>query len=139
MAANREIVCPQCKARLVVPSGTTGFARCHKCEDVFPVPPAPAVDPNASKRAAAAAGVCVLVVIGFIISIQPVSLLTGSTMIWIGVALVAGATAISFFVSTPVWVRVVACVVLALAVFNVLSVEHEMSDRRDSLRNTLGR
>ena len=136
---NRTIVCPQCKARLAVPSGATGFLRCHKCANVFPAPPAPTADPNASKRAASAFGVCVLVVIGFIISMQPVSLMTGSTMIWIGVALAAGGTALAFFLGTPVWVRVVAPIVLVLAVVNVLAVEHEMSVRRDSLRHTLDR
>lgn len=137
--ANRAIVCPQCKAKLKVAATTVGRVRCYKCKDIFPLPPIPAADPNASKRAAAAAGVCVLVAIGFIMSIQPVSLMTGSTMIWIGVALAGGGTALAFFLGTPVWVRVVAPIVLVVALFNVLMVEHEMSDRRDQISRTLSR
>lgn len=136
--ANRTIVCPQCKARLGVPSGATRL-RCRKCQDVFAVPPAPAADPNASKRAAAAAGVCVLVAIGFVMSIQPVTLMTGSMMIWVGVALVAGGTALAFFLGAPVWVRILAPIVLALALVNVLVVEDQMSDRRDQISRTLDR
>jgi hypothetical protein len=58
-------------------------------------PSAPEADKsNDSKKTAVAIGVCVLVVIGLVMSMQSVSLITGSGPVWTGVAVVAAGTAV---------------------------------------------
>ncbi|MBP2453867.1 DUF2510 domain-containing protein [Mycolicibacterium lutetiense] len=88
---------------------------------------------NKGKRAAVAAGVCVLVVIGLVMSMQSVSLLTGSGPVWTGVAVVAAGTAVAFFLGAARWVRIVAAVLLALALVNAIYIENEMSDKRNEI------
>lgn len=88
---------------------------------------------NGSKKTAVAFGVCVLVVIGLVMSMQSVSLLTGSGQVWTGVAVVAGGTALAFFLRAATWVRVVAALLLALSLANALYIENEMSHKRDEI------
>lgn len=66
--------------------------------------PSEADKSNSGKKAAVAIGVCVLVVIGLVMSMQSISLLTGSGPVWTGVAVVAAGTA--FFLRAAKWVRV---------------------------------
>ena len=52
-----------------------------------------------TRQTGVAVGVCVLAGIGFIMSIQPVSLLTGTGTVWIGIAIIGigyGALVLSF-------------------------------------------
>lgn len=88
---------------------------------------------NSGKQAAVAAGVCVLVVIGLVMSMQSVSLLTGSGPVWTGVAVVAAGTAVAFFLGAAKWVRVVAAVLLALALLHAVYIENEMSNKRNEI------
>ncbi|MBP2454648.1 DUF2510 domain-containing protein [Mycolicibacterium lutetiense] len=88
---------------------------------------------NNGKQAAVAAGVCVLVVIGLVMSMQSVSLLTGSGPVWTGVAVVAAGTAVAFFLGAAKWVRIVAAVLLALALVNAIYIENEMSNKRNEI------
>lgn len=90
-------------------------------------------DSNKSKLAAVAVGVCVLVVIGLIMSMQSVSLLSGSGPIWIGVGFVAAGTAVAFFMGAATWVRVVAALRLAFALFNAVYMEKQLSDKRNEI------
>ena len=77
-----------------------------------------------------------LAVIGLVISQQPVSLMSGSGIVWIGVALVGGALALAYFLGARTWVRVVAGIVLALTFFSACATEHELEQRRIQVRNT---
>jgi hypothetical protein len=77
--------------------------------------------------------VCVLVAIGLVMSMQSVSLISGSGIVWTGVAVVAGGTAAAFFLRARKWVRIVAVIVLAVAMFNAFYIEHQMSVKRDEL------
>ncbi len=86
-----------------------------------------------SKQTAIAIGVCVLALVGLVMSMQSVSLLTGSGPIWTVVAVVAGATAVAFFMGAATWVRVVACVILAVSLVNGFYIESQMSEKRDEL------
>jgi hypothetical protein len=86
-----------------------------------------------SKKTAISIGVCVLAVIGLLISNQSVSLLTGSGPVWLGVAVVGGATALAFFLSAATWVRVVASVLLAVSLANAFYDEHGLSQKRDEI------
>ncbi len=90
-------------------------------------------DGDISKKTAVAAGVCVLVAIGFVMSMQSVSLLTGSGLVWTGVAVVGAGTAVAFFLRAALWVRVLAAVFLALALFNALYIESQMTEKRNEI------
>lgn len=126
--------CPACRAKLTVIDSTAASIRCATCKQVFPASGAiPIQGPNAG----VSAGVCVLAVIGFIIALQPVSVMTGTAGPWLGVAIVAAGVAVSFIMRAHLWVRIVACLILAAALFNVLMVEQEMSDRREQIGRTL--
>ncbi|WP_055405679.1 MULTISPECIES: DUF2510 domain-containing protein [unclassified Mycobacterium] len=88
---------------------------------------------NTSKKTAVAIGVCVLVVVGLVMSMQSVSLITGSGPVWTGVAVVAAGTAVAFFMRAAKWVRVVAVLVLALSVANGLYIENQLSQKRNEI------
>ncbi|RAV17192.1 hypothetical protein DQP55_04195 [Mycolicibacterium sp. GF69] len=90
-------------------------------------------DSNRNKKTAVAIGVCVLAVVGLVMSMQSVSLMTGSGPVWTGVAVVGVVTAIAFFLGAATWVRVVACVLLGLSLANGFYIESQMSERRDEL------
>ncbi|GAQ32776.1 hypothetical protein MPS_1157 [Mycobacterium pseudoshottsii JCM 15466] len=72
-------------------------------------------------------------------SMQSVSLMTGSGPVWTGVAVVAAGTAIAFFLRAARWVRVVAALILALALANALYIEQELSNRRDQITRIFDR
>lgn len=95
--------------------------------------PSPAATSNNGKEAAVAVGVCVLVVIGLFMSMQSVSLMTGSGPVWMGVAVVAAGTALAFFMGAAQWVRILAAVLLALSLANAFYIENEMSNKRDEM------
>lgn len=132
-AGKRLIVCPACKARLTVTDTAAANIRCATCKEVFP---ATAAIPVERPKPGIAAGVCILATIGLVMALQPVSMLTGTGTAWIGVAMVGAGAAAAFFLRAPLWVRIVTCAVLGLALFNVLAVEHEMSERRDEIGRT---
>lgn len=93
----------------------------------------PSSDSGKGKTTAVAIGVCVLVGIGLMMSMQSVSLMTGSGPIWTGVGVVAAGTAIAFFMGAPKWVRVIAALVLALALVNAFYMENQLSEKRQEL------
>jgi hypothetical protein len=89
--------------------------------------------PANSTKPAVAIGVCVLVAIGIVMSMQSVSLLSGSGPIWTGVGFVAAGTAIAFFLRAATWVRVVAALCLAFALLNAFYMEKQLSDKRNEI------
>jgi hypothetical protein len=145
-----RVSCPGCQAQLAVFVEPTQQIQCHKCGVVFHAPQSPAPQSSApqspaltpaekSKHAGIAVGVCVLAGVGFVMSIQPVSLMTGTGTVWMGVVVIGVAVALAFILGAWNWVRVVSIVVLALAVFNGFMVEQEASKRRAEITRTLGR
>ena len=94
---------------------------------------------NNSKKTAVGIGVCVLVVIGLVMSMQSVSLLTGSGPVWTGVAVVAAGTAVAFFLHAATWVRVVAALILALSLANAFYIEHQLSNKREQMTHMFDR
>jgi hypothetical protein len=98
-----------------------------------PVVTTSASSPGLSRQRAVAIGVCVLVGIGLVMSMQSVSLLTGSGPIWTGVGVVGAGVAVAFLFGAAKWVRVVAAIILALALVNALYIENQMSNKRDEL------
>jgi hypothetical protein len=75
-------------------------------------------------------------VIGLIMSMQSVSVMTGSGPVWTGVAVVGGAVALAFFLRAANPARAVACVLLAIAVANAFYIENELSKKRDEITHT---
>ena len=76
---------------------------------------------------------CVLVAIGLVMSMQSVSLLTGTGPVWTGVGVVAAGTAVAFFMRATKWVRVVAALCLAFSLFNAFYMEKQLSDKRNEI------
>lgn len=101
--------------------------------------PTPSAESNRGTKAAVAVGVCVLVAIGLVMSMQSVSLITGSGQVWTGVAVVAAGTALAFFLRAPTWVRVLAALLLAVSLANGLYVEKQLSDKRRELTHMFDR
>ncbi|MDQ1199928.1 uncharacterized membrane protein YgaE (UPF0421/DUF939 family) [Rhodococcus sp. SORGH_AS303] len=100
---------------------------------VGPAGPAAAGPTGKGRRAAANFGAFVLVAIGLLMSMQSVSLLTGSGPIWTGVAVIAVGTALAFFLGASTIVRLLAVLALVLGVVNAVTIENEMSERRGEL------
>ena len=86
-----------------------------------------------SKKTAVAIGVCILAAIGLFMTMQSVSLFSGTGSIWTGVAIVGAATATSYFLGATKWVRVVATICLVFALFNAIYIEKQLSDKRSEL------
>lgn len=88
---------------------------------------------NRSKQIAVAVGVCVLAVVGTMMSMQSASLMTGTGPLWTGVGVVGAAVAVAFFLGGAVWVRVVACILLAISLASVLYMENAINEKRSEL------
>jgi hypothetical protein len=99
-------------------------------------PASPADHSSDSRKTAFSIGVCVLAVIGLFMSMQSVSLMTGSGPVWAGVAVVGGATALAFFMRVQKWGRFLACALLAISLVNAFYIENELSKKRDEITNT---
>lgn len=96
-------------------------------------------DSGKSKKTAVAIGVCVLALVGLAMSMQSVSLMTGSGQVWTGVAVVGVATAVAFFMGAATWVRVVASLLLVLALANGFYIEKQLSDKRQEITHVFDR
>lgn len=90
-------------------------------------------DTDRSKQTAVAIGVLVLAGIGVVMSMQSASLLTGTGSIWTGVGIAGAGVAVAYFMRAAGWVRVVASLMLAFALFNALYMEHQISEKRDEI------
>lgn len=76
--------------------------------------------------------------IGFIMAMQSASLLTGTGVIWTGVAVAVGAAVVAQVVKAiPTWVRVVCILAAVVAGMNAISVESQLNDRREELNEIL--
>lgn len=89
-----------------------------------------------SKKTATSIGVCILAVVGLVLSMQSVSLLTGSGPVWTGVAVAGAGAALSFFLSVHKWGRIVACIALAAVVAIAFYTENELINRRNEITRT---
>jgi len=98
-------------------------------------PPTLGTQSDKSRQLAVGIGSVVLVLVGLFMSGQSASLISGTGSIWTGVALTGIGTAIAFFMGARKTVRVMACVVLAVAFFNAVHMEMQMSERRAELSN----
>lgn len=88
---------------------------------------------NNNREAAIGIGVVVLVVIGLVMTMQSVSLMTGSGQIWTGVGMVGAGTALAFFMGAKKTIRVVAAICLAFALINAFYIESQMNEKRNQI------
>lgn len=92
---------------------------------------------SAATSQIAAAFIVASSIVGVILSMQSVSLMTGTGILWTGAALafaaaVAGLVMRSF---TPAWARIVAILAAALAIYAAVSMEMQMEERRSEIRS----
>lgn len=83
-----------------------------------------------SKQTGVAIGVCVLAAVGLVMSMQSVSLMTGSGPVWTGVAIAAIGLALAFFLGASKWARVIVIAFVAASVLNAITIEIQLSKNR---------
>ncbi|GAB4007158.1 DUF2510 domain-containing protein [Nocardioides ultimimeridianus] len=84
------------------------------------------------------AGIVAVAAVGFIMSLQSASLLSGTGTIWTGAALCVGAGIVVQIVKPmPRWVRVVVAIAAAIAIINAFSMESRLNDKREELQQQL--
>lgn len=145
-----SVTCPHCTAVLSLANDQASRARCAHCDQSFmvqegvarayvPVAPLPAEQQpaNSDRATAVGLGVCVLSVIGVVMSMQSASLLSGTGTIWTGVGLAAAALAAAFFLGAESWARGVASVALVLALFGAGYMEKQLSDKRNEISHMI--
>lgn len=102
-----------------------------------PLAPASGDSPSHAGKGWAIAAVVVLIVIGLIVGYQPVSLLSGDGILYVGLAMTAGAVIVAFATRLGGWTKIVAVVAVVAVGANVGVVEHEMAQRRQQIRQDL--
>ncbi|MBY0289928.1 MAG: DUF2510 domain-containing protein [Mycobacteriaceae bacterium] len=102
-------------------------------------PIAPPDSARGGRNAAVAVGVCLLIAVGLVMSMQSASLMTGSTLVWTGVAVVAAGTAAAFILRGAMWVRIVSVIVLILALANAVYIETQLTERRNEMTRMFDR
>lgn len=93
--------------------------------------------PTGPSLAWAIALALVLCVIGLIVGYQPVTLLSGSGILYVGLALAAGGAVLAFAMKLATWVKVVAIIAVVLVGVNIAVVEHSLSQKRQQIQNEL--
>ena len=105
----------------------------------FLPPPSPAAaaaaaqHPADQKSKAVSIGVILLAVIGLVMSMQSVSLMSGTGTLWTGVGLAAAGTAAAFFLGAENPTRIIAAICLAAALLSVMYAESQISQKRSEI------
>jgi hypothetical protein len=79
----------------------------------------------------------VLLAIGFVIEIQPVSLLTGSSTLWIGLVLAGAGLLVAFTTGARGWLKIAAVAITALCLFNAVDTTRQLEQQREKVRHDL--
>lgn len=82
-------------------------------------------------------GILILGLVGWFLSSQSTSLMEGTGKIWLGVAVAAVALTLTFILKGGVWLKVVAGLLAFIALFNGVSMEDQLSDRRGEISDML--
>jgi O-antigen ligase len=77
--------------------------------------------------------VLILAGIGLIMSMQSVSLFSGTGTLWTGVGLAAAGTAAAFFLGAAKWARVIAALCLVVALAATVFMEQQMNEKREEI------
>ncbi|MBU2693524.1 DUF2510 domain-containing protein [Pimelobacter sp. 30-1] len=108
-------------------------------DNVAPFAPLPAQALNAASTNQLVTGLVVAASVGGgILSQQSVSVMSGSGIVWTGVAICVAASFVTWVVKTiPGWARVI-CVLVAIgAIITGFSVEQQLDERRQEIGNIL--
>jgi len=89
--------------------------------------------PADQKSKAVSVGVMLLAGIGLVMSMQSVSLMSGTGTLWTGVGLAAAGTAAAFFMGAVKPVRVAAALCLAASLIFVTIMENQLSQKRSEI------
>ncbi len=90
-----------------------------------------------NKAIGIAIGVCVLALVGLVMSVQTVSLMSGSASVWTGVAIAGVAAALSYFLGAAFWVRVIANICLVSSLFSAIYMETQLSQQRTEFKQRM--
>lgn len=99
----------------------------------------PAAQARDQKHKAVSIGVLILAGIGLVMSMQSVSLFSGTGTLWTGVGLAAAGTAAAFFLGAEKWARVIAAICLAVALLATITVEVQMNQKRQEISDIFNR
>lgn len=136
------VSCVHCQHVQREPVGVESF-ECAKCgrtlrlESAAPtkeVQPPPSSGDNRSKSTAIGIGVLVMTGIGLFMSMfTSVSLLSGTTVLWAGVAVAGLGTALAFILGAANGVRVASALCLGIALASTLYMEHQLDQKRNEI------
>lgn len=79
----------------------------------------------------------VLAVVGLAIGMQPVSLLSGSGILYVGAAIAGGGAVLSFATHVKPWVQIVTTIAAFAVVANIVYVEHQLDVRRQQVNQEI--
>lgn len=117
-----------------------GPERRERAADHLSQPPAPPTAQSASGQSSAPWAVAIslsLAVIGLIVGYQPVTLLSGSGILYVGLALAAGGVVLAFAMHLRTWLKVITAIAVLLVVANIVTVEHSLNQKRHEIQNEL--
>lgn len=98
-------------------------------------PPTPPEAPPVRKsRTVAILVASAFSLIGLAMQFQPVSLLTGAGVLWIGAGLAAGGFVAAFASKVPIPLKVATALVLILCVVSVVYAERELNQQRQQIQ-----
>jgi hypothetical protein len=105
----------------------------------YPPTPPPYMPPKKQRaRPAIIVGLLILAGVGLILNQQPVSLASGSSVVWMGFALTVIAAVAAFIIpDVPAWVKVVLLALAVIAFGSAIYIEHELAQRRREINDIL--
>jgi hypothetical protein len=90
-----------------------------------------------NKATGIAIGVCVLALVGLVMSMQTVSLMSGSAPVWTGVAIAAVGVALAFFLGASKWPRILVVCCLVGSLINAVYIETQLSQQRAEFKKRM--
>lgn len=90
-----------------------------------------------NKQAGISIGVCVLAAVGLVMSMQSVSLMSGSSPVWTGVAITAVGVALAFFLGASKWPRIFVTCCLIGSLINAVYIEVQLQQQRNEFREKM--
>lgn len=117
-----------------------GPERRERAADRLSQPPPPSTTQTATAQANTTWAVAIslaLAVVGLVVGYQPVTLLSGSGILYVGLAIAAGGVVLAFAMHLKTWLKIVTAIAVLLVVANIVTVEHSLSQKRHEIQNEL--
>jgi hypothetical protein len=122
---------------LPVPGPERWWQAASSPEDLPPNLPVPQAPLTQNERLVMA-GVLIMAVVSGILSQQSVSLLTGTGLLWLGLALAVGAVILAFVVGTSSFTKAVAVIAVVVCLISLVRAEQYLSHQRQQISNIFG-